>query len=120
MRKNHSNQLSITVKQKTVEESKSERILGVIFSNDLTWRHHLYGEPEKTKEERTEGLMNSLSKRLGIFKKVARYANGTAVRSLAQGLYYSKLYYSLPIFAEVWLDEKTRRQMEEEAPQKRT
>ena len=49
LRKNHSDQLSITIKQKTVEESKSERILGVIFSNDLTWHHHLYGEPEKPK-----------------------------------------------------------------------
>ena len=83
----------------------SEKILGVIISNDLTWKHHFYGEPEKNKEDRSEGLLTSLAKRVGVLKQIARYAKGPSLRSLAQGLFYSKLCYSLPIIAKVWIKE---------------
>ena len=106
LRKKHSNEISVVVKGKRIEETRSEKILGVVFSNDLTWHHQLYGEPEKPKENRTEGLLTTLSKRVGIFRKLAKYAKGTMLKSLAQGIYYSKLFYSLPMIAEVWVDEK--------------
>ena len=80
--------------------------MGVVFSNNLTWHHQLYGEPKKPKENRTEGLLTTLPKRVGMFRRIAKYANGTMLRSFAQGIYYSKLFYSLPMMAEVWIDEK--------------
>ena len=106
LRRVHHEEVTVKVKNKTINESKSEKILGIIVSNNLTWKHHFYGETEKSKEERTEGLLMNLSKRVGIFKKVAKYANGRVLRSLAQGIFYSKLCYSLPIIAEVWKKEQ--------------
>ena len=108
LRRVHNTPVEIEIKGKTVEKSMSEKILGVIMSNDLTWRHHFYGEPEKVKEDRSEGLLTALSKRIGIFRGVVKYAKGVNLRTLANGLFYSKLSYSLPLFAEVWIKEPYR------------
>ena len=102
----HQQPVKVKVKEKEIRESSSEKILGIIFSNDLSWKHHLYGEPEKPPEERSECLLKALSKRLGIFRKVSKYAKKKNLRMLAQGLFYSKLNYSLPVIAEVWQDER--------------
>ena len=82
--------LEVTIKGMRVKESKSEKILGITVSNDLTWKHHFYGEPEKLKEERNIGLLADLSRRIGVFRRVARYDKGSMLRSLAAGLFYSK------------------------------
>ena len=89
-----------------IQETKSEKILGIVFSNDLSWRHHMYGEPETPKTERSEGLLKTLSKRVDIFYKVTQYANKKNLRMLAEGIFYSKLNFSLPLIAEVWQAEK--------------
>ena len=39
---------------------------------------------------------------------MAKYAKGVNLRTLANGLFYSKLSYSLPLFAEVWMKEPYR------------
>ena len=36
--------LSITVDEKRVVETWSEKLLGVIINNQMTWKEHLYGE----------------------------------------------------------------------------
>ena len=97
--------VKVNVKGKVIEETYSEKILGIIVSNDLSWRHQFFGEPEKAKDERTEGLLTTLSKRLGIFRGVARYARGVTLRTLANGLFYSKLSFSTPLISEVWIKE---------------
>ena len=46
LRKIHNEQVEVQIKGKLVQESMSEKILGVIMSNDLSWKHHFNGEPE--------------------------------------------------------------------------
>ena len=103
LRRQNNTELTTKIKGKIINESKSENILGVILSNDLTWKKHFFGEKEKPPDERTEGILTALAKRAGLFKIAAKYANGSKLRSLANGLFYSKLTYSLPLIAEVWM-----------------
>ena len=72
-----------SIKGKMIKETTSEKILGLIFSNDLTWKNQFYGEPDKPTKERAEGLMTALSKRLGIFRKVAKNVKKKTLRALA-------------------------------------
>ena len=48
---------NITVAGHDVSETSSEKLLGMIINNKLTWSHHLYGS------EQHEGLVPTLSKR---------------------------------------------------------
>ena len=52
--------LKIDVAGHEVTESTSERLLGVIINNTMTWEHHLYGNEEN------KGLLSKLSQRSGI------------------------------------------------------
>ena len=38
--------LKITISEKEIEESCSEKLLGVVVNNTLTWKHHIYGDSE--------------------------------------------------------------------------
>ena len=47
--------MQINVDRKVIEESKPEKLLGVMLDNDLTWKTHLYGDQDN------EGLIPQLS-----------------------------------------------------------
>ena len=98
--------IKIVIKRMTINQTRSERILGVVMNDELNWKYHPYGERDKTHEYREPALLKELSKRVGFFTHIARYASGTMLRSMATGLFYSKLRYSLPIFANIWTKEK--------------
>ena len=53
-----SGKMSIHVDGKEVVETESEKLLGVIINNELTWKNHLHGDEEN------EGLVTQLSRRL--------------------------------------------------------
>ena len=55
--------MDITIGDEIIKESSSERLLGLILNNTLTWKNYLYGN------EDYEGLLKQLSKRVGILKK---------------------------------------------------
>ena len=59
---NNNLKLEIVVDGCRVVESESERLLGLIVNNVMTWRHHLYGN------EATKGLLNKLSYRVSLNK----------------------------------------------------
>ena len=97
------NQLhSIQVDGKRVEETNSEKLLGVIINNKMTWNEHLHGEDWRTKEENNQGLIPQLSKRLGILRKLSYHSSTKKLRMLASGLFYSKLSYCLPLYTATW------------------
>ena len=52
--------ISIVVDGHEVQESESERLLGLNVNNVLTWEHHLYGNKEH------KGLIPKLSQRANI------------------------------------------------------
>jgi len=58
--RNFTGQGFILVDGKIVQESYSEKSLGIVVNNDLTWREFLHGG---------NGLLSVLSQRLGLIKK---------------------------------------------------
>ena len=77
---------------------QSEKLLGVVINNVLTWKNHLYDD--------NEGLVSQLSKRIGMMKKMSRYMSKQNLKYFASGIYYYKLNYCLPVFGNVFgLDE---------------
>ena len=65
---------SIMVDGQLVEETRSEKLLGVIMNSKMTWKEHLHGEKWRA-ENNSPGLIPQLSQRLGLLKKLARVAS---------------------------------------------
>ena len=63
--------VKISVASKEVVESKDEKLLGVIISNDLSWKTHLYGNG-LTGDDKIVGLTTQLSQRVGILTKLKK------------------------------------------------
>ena len=61
--------MNIKVDNQEIIETSSEKLLGLIINNELTWKNHLYRDDEN------EGLVQQLSKRLGVMKEMARVMN---------------------------------------------
>ena len=93
---------SILVDGKTVEESPSEKLLGVIVNNHMTWKEHLHGEEWRTEEGNNRGLIPQLAQRLGILRKLSRHTSKKKLKMLISGLFYSKLSYCLPLYCNTW------------------
>ena len=88
--------LSVIVDGKQVFESQSERLLGITVNNSITWKDHLYGDGVN------QGLIPQLSQRVGILRQLSKVASKEKLRNIAQGLFYSKLFYCLPLFVTTW------------------
>ena len=86
---------------KTIVETKSEKLLGVVVNNELTWKEQLYGE--KWREDQNNiGLIPQLSQRVGILTKLSRYVSKARLKVFSEGIFYSKLNYCLPVFGNVF------------------
>ena len=90
------NELKIKVDGKEIVETSSEKLLGVVINNELTWKTHLYGDKDN------EGLIQQLSKRLGMLKRLARFMSKDKLKYFADSIFYSKLNYCLPVFGNVF------------------
>ena len=77
-------------------ESTSEKLLGVVINNTLTWKNHLYGDADN------EGLIPSLAKRVGILKKLRKYIPAHRFSQITSGLFTSKVCYCLNLWGGVW------------------
>ena len=88
--------LSIQVDGKEVQETVSEKLLGVVINNKLTWQQHLYGDEENS------GLIPQLKQRLGTLRRLSRYMNKKRLKLMASGIFYSKLVYCLPVYGNVF------------------
>ena len=87
--------MTINVDGKDILETDSEKLLGVVINNELTWKNHLYGDGEN------EGLIPQLSRRIGILKKLSTRMSQERLALFASGIFYSKLSYCLPVFGNV-------------------
>ena len=95
--------LEISVVGKQVFETPSEKLLGVILNNKMTWKEHLYGEAWRQPDsDNSPGLIPQLSQRVGILRKLSAYASKKKLRMLASGMFDSKLSYCLPLFINTW------------------
>ena len=89
------NKLATVVDQDIIEETTSEKLLGVVVNNKLTWKEHLYGDNEN------EGLITQLKKRVGTLKRLAKYMSKKRLSMLSGGIFYSKLVYCLAVIGNV-------------------
>ena len=79
-------EITIIVDGKSVTESKSEKLLGVVINITMTWHYHLLGEDWRTKDN-CPGLIPQLSHRLGILRKLSRYSSKKKLKMLAAGIF---------------------------------
>ena len=86
----------ITVCGDFVKESESEKLLGLVVNNTVTWKNHLYGNEEE------EGLLKNLSKRIGMLRKLRRLLPDDRFRQLMSGLFTSKLCYCITVWGGIW------------------
>ena len=94
-RKRLKNKLAIVVDQDIIEETTSEKLIGVVVNNNLTWKEYLYGDNEN------EGLITQLKKRVGTLKRLAKYMSKKRLSMLSGGIFYSKLVYCLAVIGNV-------------------
>ena len=86
----------IVVDGKEICESTSEKLLGVVLNNQLTWKTHLYGDRDNM------GLIPQLSKRLGMLKRLSKFMSKEKLKYFSSGIFYSKLSYCLVVFGNIF------------------
>ena len=95
--------LKINVCGIDIESTESEKLLGLIVNNELTWKHHLYGEAWRTPEkDNLPGLIPQLSQRVGMLRRLANLVPKPRFKMLCQGIFDSKILYCLQVFGHVW------------------
>ena len=100
----------IVVCNDTITESSSEKLLGVIVNNNITWKNHLFGNEEEL------GLIKNLSKRIGMLRKLRKYLPNEKFKQTVSAIFSSKLCYCITVWGGVWnlpgdLSDQSRRNM---------
>ena len=92
----------VNVDSMEVQESKSEKLLGVLINNELTWRENLYGETWRQGDKNAQGLIPKMSQRVGMLKRMSKLMTKKRLKLFTNGIFYSKLTYCLPVFGQVF------------------
>ena len=91
-------------------ESHSEKLLGLIVNNELSWKDHLYGENWR-EEGNAQGLLPQLAQRVGLLSQIVHRVSKASFNSISNGLFTSKLIYCIQVIGNVWgyatMDETT-------------
>ena len=85
---------SIKVGKAIIEESPSERILGVLINNKLTWSNQF------------ESLRSKVRQKVAILKRLTYQIPRKVCQKMLDGLVLSQVRYALPLFAQVRLTEE--------------
>ena len=88
--------IKIRVCGDTIEESQSEKLLGLIVNNTLNLKDHLYGNKENT------GLLTKLSKTVGVLKKMRKLMPIKIFKQGVSSIFTSKLIYCLTVWGGIW------------------
>ena len=78
--------IAIMVDGKEVIETESEKLLGVIIGNSLTWKAHLYGETWRENAENAPGLIPQLSQRVGILRRLSKFLSRERLKLFSHGI----------------------------------
>ena len=79
-----------------IEESQSEKLLGIIVNNNLNWKDHLHGNKENT------GLLTKLSRTVGVLKKMRKIMPIKIFKQSVSSIFTSKLIYCLTVWGGIW------------------
>ena len=83
--------ISIIVDGHEVKESESERLLGLIVNNLMTWEHHLWGNDDH------KGLIPKLSQRAKIIYKLSFMMPKARLQTISEGIFFSLLNYCIEV-----------------------
>ena len=83
--KNSEQNLTINVGNQSIEETTSEKLLGVHVENDLTWTHHL------------TVLERKLKYRLFTLRRLSEKIPKYLLKNVADGIFMSLVRYGLPL-----------------------
>ena len=86
----------VTICDEVIRESTSEKLLGLVINNTITWKHHLHGDTEN------QGLLPALSQRIGMLKKLRKFVPDRKFSQLIASLFTSKISYCLSVYGGVW------------------
>ena len=86
----------VEVSGEVVSGTQSEKLLGLVMNDTMTWKNQLYGDDENI------GLLRTLSKRVGVLKKLRRYMPSNKFKQALAGLFTSKLIYGICVWTGVW------------------
>ena len=86
----------ISVAGHDVSETESDKLLGIVINNKLTWHDHLYGNEQHT------GLVTKLSQRAGIIYKLSYILPKDRLRNIADGIFFPLLTYGIQVYGGVW------------------
>ena len=84
-------QVSISTPTETIRPTSSEKLLRCWINEDLKWTEHL--------RNNKDNLMKSLNTRLGAIKKINNLATFKNRKSIAEGIFMSKLSYLIALWA---------------------
>ena len=59
--------LAIHVDGQRIEETSSEKLLGLVINNKLSWKEHLYGDQDNP------GLISQFKQRLGTLRRLSKH-----------------------------------------------
>ena len=93
--------LKVFVENKTVQETSDEKLLGIAINNNLCWHTHLYGNG-LSGSDKIEGLLQQLSKRTGMLKKVVPLMRKSQIQSFINGVFGSNFIYGIQLFCNTW------------------
>ena len=88
--------IKIEVDGHKVTESQSERLLGIVINNTMTWENHLYGNQEN------KGLIPKLSQRANYLRRLAIIMPKERLSIIAEGIFFSLLNYCIEVYGNVW------------------
>ena len=91
----------VKVLDNEIRPMPSEKLLGVILSDDMTWLPHMWGESWRDKDN-ARGLIPDLIKRIGLLRYLARGSSRSKIKSLVAGMFTSKILYGLPLVSSIW------------------
>ena len=78
-----------------VVESQSERLLGLIINNTMTWENHLHGNHEN------KGLIPKLSQRANYIWKLAQIMPRERLKIIAEGIFFSLVNHCIDVYGNV-------------------
>ena len=87
---------SVIIEGESVEPTRSEKLLGVLVNDSLTWKNHLFGDDEHP------GLLSDLSKRAGVLKVLRKYLPDAKFRQAVAAIFTSKLIYCISVWTGIW------------------
>ena len=76
------NKMEIVVDGFMVSESRSERLLGLLMNNEMTWEHHLHGNGE------SKGLIEKLSYRANLVYRLEKDVPKNQLKAFSEGSKY--------------------------------